>query len=223
MTQDTGPSQSLPRRFSALRKEYAQKSLSVEEMAPNPIVQCEQWIAEAAERGMIEPNAMALATVSAEGKPAVRTVLLKELNERGLIFFSNYESRKGREIAANPDVALLFVWPELERQIRIEGTVTRVTPGESDEYFSSRPRGAQLSAHASKQSAPIDRRETLEARMIELEAGFAGGAISRPASWGGYRVSPKYFEFWQGRLNRLHDRIVYVSTPQGWQLQRLQP
>ncbi len=223
MTKNTFPEEKKERRFSALRKEYAQKSLDIDEVDSDPLRQSERWIDEAAARGVVEPNAMVLATVSSAGAPSARAVLLKGLDERGLVFYSNAESRKGREIAANGSVALLFLWPELERQIRVEGTVEQVAAAESDRYFASRPRGAQLSAHVSQQSATVERRHVLEEKMVALEREFTGREIPRPAHWVGFRVVPKYFEFWQGRENRLHDRIVYSRDGAGWVLQRLQP
>lgn len=223
MTKNTVPEQVNERRFSALRKEYLQKSLDIDEVNRDPLRQSEFWIDEAAARGIVEPNAMVLATVSPGGTPAARAVLLKELDARGFVFYSNGESRKGRDIAANNSVALLFLWPELERQIRIEGTVERVTAAEADRYFASRPRGAQLSAHASKQSAVVESRGVLEKKMVAVEREFYGREIPRPIHWGGFRVVPTYFEFWQGRENRLHDRIAYSSEGGGWVLRRLQP
>ncbi|MFM1848328.1 MAG: hypothetical protein RL417_1802 [Pseudomonadota bacterium] len=210
-------------RFSALRKEYAQKSLCENEVAADPVEQCERWLGEAAQRGLTEPNAMVLATVSPEGQPSARTVLLKGLDQRGLVFFSNYTSRKGREIAGNSRVALLFLWAELERQIRVEGVAERLPESESDRYFAARPRGAQLSAHASEQSAPIADRGLLETRMSDLESRYGEGTIPRPQEWGGYLVVPASFEFWQGRRNRLHDRLVYTRGAGTWSISRIQP
>lgn len=223
MTKNTCTDAPHDRRFSALRREYAQKSLDVDDVALEPLQQCERWIEEAAARGIVEPNAMVLATVSSAGVPSARAVLLKELDKRGLVFFSNWESRKGREIAVNPSVALLFVWPELERQIRIEGRVELVASEEADRYFASRPRGAQLSAHVSQQSTVIESRRLLEQKMATIEGEFTGKVVHRPPHWVGFRVIPTYFEFWQGRENRLHDRIAYVPEGGGWVLKRLQP
>lgn len=223
MTKNTFPERSSERRFSALRKEYAQKTLDIDAVDLDPLRQCERWIDEAAAREIAEPNAMVLATVSSSGAPSVRAVLLKGLDDRGLVFFSNGESRKGREMSANPMVALLFLWSGLERQIRVEGTVEQVAEAEADRYFASRPRGAQLSAHVSQQSAEVESRTILEARMAQLEREFDGKEIPRPAYWRGFRVVPTYFEFWQGRENRLHDRIAYSRDGERWVRKRLQP
>jgi len=210
-------------RFSALRREYSLKTLDIADVDPDPVRQFSLWLDDAASRGIVEPNAMALATVSSDGKPSVRAVLLKGYDARGFVFFSNGASRKGREMAQNRAVALLFVWAELERQIRIEGRVESVSPAESDEYFRLRPRGAQLGAHASEQSAPIANRSALEERMRVVEARYTTEPIPRPESWGGFRVVPESYEFWQGRSNRLHDRIVFSRGDGGWELKRLQP
>jgi pyridoxamine 5'-phosphate oxidase len=210
-------------RFSALRREYSLKTLDITEIDPDPLRQFTTWLDDAASRGLVEPNAMILATVSSDGKPSARAVLLKGYDKQGFVFFSNGGSRKGREMAQNPAVALLFVWAELERQIRIEGRVEAVSSAESDEYFQLRPRGAQLGAHASDQSAPIANRAALEEQMRVVEARYPTGPIPRPESWGGFRVVPAMYEFWQGRSNRLHDRIVFSRVGGGWELTRLQP
>ena len=213
-------------RIAALRKEYTQEALDIGGVDPDPMAQFERWFREAAERGVVEPNAMVVSTVSSEGRPSARAVLLKEFGAEGFVFFTNSNSRKGREMAVNPWAALLFLWSELERQIRIEGRVERVDAALSDRYFASRPRGAQLSAHASTQSERVENRGVLEARMAELEKRFAGLEIPRPAYWGGFRVVPEVIEFWQGRPDRLHDRVVYTRSASDravWTIARLQP
>ncbi|HEY2365535.1 MAG TPA: pyridoxamine 5'-phosphate oxidase [Polyangiaceae bacterium] len=187
--------------------------------SPNPFEQFDLWFADAA--GLPEPNAMALATVT-DGQPSVRMVLLKERDARGFVFFTNYGSRKGRELTANPHAALLFFWPTLQRQIRIEGTVERVAREESAAYFRTRARGAQVGAWASLQSEIVSRRE-LDARVSEIEAEYEGREVPVPPFWGGFRVKPASFEFWQGRTHRLHDRLRYVPDGAAWRIERLAP
>jgi pyridoxamine 5'-phosphate oxidase len=166
---------------------------------------------------------MTLATVDAAGRPAARIVLMKGIDARGVVFHTNYDSRKGRDLAGNPRAALLFFWVELERQVRIDGTAERVSAEDSDAYFAARPRGSQISAWASPQSAPVADRAWLEARFAECEARFASGAVPRPPNWGGVRVVPDRFEFWQGRTSRLHDRLVWSRQGDGWTIGRLAP
>jgi len=181
------------------------------------------WYEEACRSGLAMPNAMALSTVAADGSPSSRMVLLSSFDPGGFVFHTNYESRKGREISGCPLAALLFWWEALNRQVRIEGTVERTPPGESDAYFSRRPRGSRLGAWASDQSRPLASREELEARFGKVEELYAEGPIPRPRHWGGYRVVPHVFEFWEGREDRLHDRLRFHRTPEGWESVRLYP
>ena len=210
--------------FADLRKEYMQRGLDEGDVDTNPFRQFAAWFDEARAASSIEPNAMALATVGADGRPSLRMVLLKGADERGFVFYTNYESRKGRELADTPWAALTFFWPEMERQIRIEGRVEPVSAEESDAYFHSRPVGSQLSASASRQSAVIAGREELEQRVAALSAQYQNQEIPRPETWGGFRVIPDAIEFWQGRANRLHDRLRYrLLASGGWQIERLSP
>ena len=205
-------------------KEHIERTLDERTVHPDPIVQFQQWYDEAIVVHPIHPDAMVLATSTSDGKPSVRTVLLKNADTRGFVFFTNYHSRKGKELAHNPNVELCFYWHSLERQVRIEGIVEKVSAGESDEYFRTRPRESQLGAHVSPQSDVVASREELERKMTALEKQFAGKEIPRPQHWGGYRVTPSRIEFWQGRQARLHDRILYSRTSDGsWKIQRLAP
>jgi pyridoxamine 5'-phosphate oxidase len=190
----------------------------------DPVRQFATWFTEAAAAGAPAPEAAALATATSEGAPSVRMVLVKKADERGFVFYSNYESRKGGELAANPRAALLFHWNELGRQVRVEGTVERTTPEESAAYVRSRTRGSQLSALASPQSRPVESRTALERRVAELRDRYADGELPVPATWGGFRLTPASFEFWQGRDDRLHDRLLYARQPDGgWRIERLAP
>jgi len=188
----------------------------------DPFVKFGDWLAQAGATEPNDPNAMILATAHA-GRPAARTVLLKAWDERGFVFYTNLESRKSSEIKHNPQVALLFYWKILHRQIRIEGAVTQVADAEADAYYATRPRGSRLGAWASAQSQPLDSRETFEARLAEAEARFPTDNIPRPAFWSGWRVTPDYFEFWQDMQYRLHDRLTYRRTDQGWETGKLYP
>jgi pyridoxamine 5'-phosphate oxidase len=206
-----------------LRKEYTRAGMHEADMDPDPIVQFRAWFENVIEADLHEPNAMILATATRDGRPSARTVLLKGYDERGFVFYTNYEGRKASDLEANPACALLFYWGELERQVRIEGRAVRLSGEESDAYFASRPRGSRLGAWASEQSQPVEDRSILEERVKALEAEYEGREIPRPPFWGGYRVEPDTIEFWQGRENRLHDRLVYGRIGGGWKMQRLQP
>jgi pyridoxamine 5'-phosphate oxidase len=205
-----------------LRIDYAKHGLSQAEAGDDPLELFRRWFADAEAAGQHEPNAMTLATATADGKPSARIVLLKIADERGLAFFTNYLSRKGRELANNPAAALVFYWPACERQVRVEGTVELVSEAESDEYFASRPVNSRLGAWASEQSGVIESREELERRHRELTDRF-GEQVPRPPHWGGYRVVPAEWEFWQGRPSRLHDRIRFRKADGRWVRERLSP
>jgi pyridoxamine 5'-phosphate oxidase len=209
--------------ISDLRKEYTLKGLDAVDVAENPIVQFRRWFDAALAAAIPEPNAMHVSTVTSEGRPDGRIVLLKEVTDAGFVFYTNYESRKGQELAAHPFAALTFFYQPLEQQIRIEGRVEKVSPDESTTYFHSRPRGSQIGAWVSNQSQLIVSRGVLETRQQDLEAKFADQEIPRPAHWGGYRVVPDTIEFWQGRPSRLHDRIRYRKENDNWTIERLAP
>jgi pyridoxamine 5'-phosphate oxidase len=210
--------------IAEIRKEYSRATLDQTEVNKNPIVQFEKWFDEAITSKALEPNAMTLSTITEVGKPSARIVLLKGVESNRFLFYTNYQSQKGKELDANPACALTFFWPELERQVRIEGVCTRVDEATSDTYFKSRPRGSQLGAWASPQSTLIKNRELLEARVKELEKRFEGKEmLPKPKQWGGYAVEPLEIEFWQGRQSRLHDRIVYYKTDGNWTIHRLAP
>jgi pyridoxamine 5'-phosphate oxidase len=208
---------------AGLRKDYGQASLNEDEVLDDPMLQFTRWFEQALKAEVNEPNAMNVATVGADGRPSSRIVLVKQFDERGFTWYTNYDSRKAQELRANPYAALLFFWSELERQVRIEGRVETTSAEESDKYFHSRPLKSRLSAIASQQSAPIDNRAALE-RNYEAVAATAGDAPARPSNWGGFRLVPERIEFWQGRRSRFHDRIVYERQEDGsWARQRLQP
>lgn len=206
-----------------LRRDYRARQLSESEVAADPIAQFRRWFDEALRAELLEVNAMTLATASPDGRPAARIVLLKGLDDGGFVFFTNYGSAKATDLEANPQACLVCFWAELERQVRITGTVARVDASESDAYFASRPRESQLGALASPQSQVIASRATLESRLSEVAAQHTEHEIARPAHWGGYRVSPSIVEFWQGRPNRLHDRLRYRRVDGAWIVERLAP
>lgn len=203
--------------------EYRLQCLDEGELAPDPISQFGVWFDQAVQAHIPEPNAMALATTGADGHPSVRMVLLKGFDAQGFFFFSNYESRKGRELAENPWAALAFYWHHMERQVRVEGVVERLSAEESDRYFQSRPLGSRLGAWASQQSQVISGRDVLDQRLEQFTHEFAEGEVPRPPCWGGYQVRPHMVEFWQGRSNRLHDRLRYRCYGHGWLIERLAP
>lgn len=205
-----------------LRQEYLRESLDEKDVAHDPLKQFARWFDEAVKAQVPMVNAMTLATVSAAGLPSARIVLLKGADQRGFVFYTNYDSRKGRELAANPAASLLFYWIDLEREVRIGGRAEKVPAQESDEYFASRPLGSRHAAIASPQSETVRNRGVLEARFAE-DAQRLGDNPQRPPNWGGYRVVPDAIEFWQGRANRLHDRVLYTREAGGWKIERLAP
>ena len=207
-----------------IRRDYSLKTLNETEVSDDPFQQFSDWWQQAIESKIDEVNAMTLATASLEGVPSARIVLLKGYDKSGFVFYTNYDSAKGQELAENPRASLLFFWKELERQVRITGLVEKVSAAENDEYFLSRPTGSQIGAWASPQSHVIENRNWLENKVKELEAKFSSEQLTRPAHWGGYRVKPVIVEFWQGRSSRLHDRIQYtLQENNSWKIERLAP
>jgi pyridoxamine 5'-phosphate oxidase len=210
--------------IASIRKEYSKASLDVNSVSPDPILQFYQWFNEAVTAEVPEPNAMALATVNEQGRPSSRIILLKGVENNKFVFYTNYQSQKGKELDGNPACALTFFWPHLERQVRIEGIVSRIDERRSTEYFQSRPRSSQIGAWASPQSSVIQNRALLDERTSQLEAKFLGvDKLPKPNQWGGYEVDPFMIEFWQGRPSRLHDRILYSKTDDVWKINRLAP
>lgn len=206
-----------------MRREYEAGELTEREMASDPLEMFGRWLQEAVDAGVTEPNAMTLATATAEGRPSARVVLLKEVNSEGFVFFTNYLSRKGRELLVNPHAALVFDWHEMERQVRIEGGVERLPAVASDAYFDARPENAKIGAWTSPQSKIVKDRSELDALLQAAEERFAQEEIHRPDHWGGFLIRPTVVEFWQGRPNRLHDRIACYKTEEGWSMHRLAP
>lgn len=220
---DTGNMDKSPHDLAQMRKSYEQAALDERHALPTPIEQFHHWFDEAVKARVLEPNAMTLATVGTDARPSTRVLLLKGADADGLVWFTNYQSRKGQDLAANPFAAMQFFWGELERVVRIEGRVERVSEAESDAYYRSRPLGSRLGAWVSPQSQVLDSRDALEAAWAEQQARL-GDDPPRPPQWGGYRLVPDRWEFWQGRPSRLHDRLVYLQQPDGgWLLQRLAP
>lgn len=197
--------------------------LASDDFPTEPLALFEQWFKAARVSDIIEPTGATLATANSEGSPSARTVLVKSFDESGFYFYTNYASRKGKELSQNPQAALLFWWDQLERQVRIEGDIVQVTSAQSDRYFSSRPRGSQIGAHASPQSQPIISRTDLEQAVVETQAKYTHAEVPRPQNWGGYCLKPKHMEFWQGRTSRLHDRLAYSLKNNAWQIERLAP
>jgi len=207
-----------------LRNDFALKTLDKSELVDNPIDQFEKWLQEAVDAEVHEPIACCLSTVSKYGQPSSRIVYIRNITDKGFVLFTNYNSKKGKDIEANPKVCLNFFWPELERQIRIEGIIEKVEDVISDEYFNDRPRSSQIGAWSSNQSEAIPNREALDLAIAEVEKRFDGKTVTRPSHWGGYIVVPNLIEFWQGRKSRLHDRLVYLQTEQNnWIIERLNP
>ncbi|EFQ82548.1 pyridoxamine 5'-phosphate oxidase [Aeromicrobium marinum DSM 15272] len=209
--------------LAGMRTDYPRDGLTEDEAGDDPIALFRRWIDDAAAADLPEPNAMALATATTDGRPSVRTVLLKGLDERGPVFYTHYDSRKGHEIDTNPRVAATMLWHPMHRQVRIEGRAHRVDPAESDAYFAGRPRASQLGACASEQSRAIEDRAALEERLAWVATAAGDDPVRRPDNWGGFRITVDSVEFWHGRSGRLHDRLLYVRTDEGWSRTRLQP
>jgi len=211
------------KHLAGIRRDYSHSELSEDSVSADPFAQFDRWMNDALNAELIEPTAMTLSTVGDDKRPSSRVVLLKGFDAGGFVFFTNYESQKGTQLAANPHAALHFFWPELERQINIRGAVARTSRQESEEYFRSRPFESRIGAAASKQSSTIESRDDLENRVAELREKYADGNVPLPTFWGGFRLKPDHFEFWQGRRNRLHDRICYDLIGDGWTISRLSP
>ncbi|MFY8022432.1 MAG: pyridoxamine 5'-phosphate oxidase [Bacteroidia bacterium] len=210
-------------QIASIRKDYTLKEFNEKDVLSDPFEQFKLWMHEAIQAEVNEPNAMTLATSNFDGRPAARIVLLKGINQEGLVFFTNYDSDKGKQMRSNPYAALVFFWPELQRQIRVEGSIKKVSENESDDYFFSRPIDSQIGAHASPQSQPIEGRHVIENKLEELKKLFSETPIIRPKHWGGYVLVPNMFEFWQGRASRLHDRFKFHLDENIWKSNRLAP
>lgn len=206
-----------------LRQEYRAAELAESDVDKNPFTQFGKWFKEALDALLYEPNVMTLATADLTGKPSARILLLKGFDENGFVFFTNYSSKKGKEMEENPQASMVFFWPELERQVRIDGLITKVAEQVSEDYFHSRPKGSQIGAAASPQSTIIPNRELLQNRVNELTATYTDQEVPKPAHWGGYLLEPTHIEFWQGRPSRLHDRITYTNVNGAWAINRLAP
>ena len=213
----------IPVDLANLRRDYRTRPLARSDLAADPVIQFQQWFAEALDASVLDPNAMSVATVGDDGQPSLRTVLLKHFDAQGFVFYTNHDSRKAREMAGNPRVALLLYWAEISRQVRITGRAARVPAAESLRYFLSRPRDSQIGAWVSEQSRVIEGRQLLEAKFAEIKGRFAAGEVPLPSFWGGYRVEADTVEFWQARENRLHDRFLYSRGGAGWTIERLAP
>ena len=214
---------SAPLDVAALRREYASLGLSEQDAGSDPFELFRSWLQAALAVGIPEPNAMVLSTADRDGAPSSRTVLLKGVDDRGFVFFTNYRSRKGRELEANPSAALVFPWIAIGRQVTVRGTATTLTDQESDTYFATRPRGSQLAAWASQQSEALTSRDELDGAMADTTQHYGDGPVPRPPHWGGFRLAPAVIEFWQGRSDRLHDRLAFTRGEYGWSVQRLWP
>lgn len=210
-------------KYIKLRNEYSLGSLNIENLSKDPLIQFKNWFEDALKFKVIEPNAMTLSTVGKDCKPSARTVLLKAIDDKGFVFFTNYNSRKASQIKENHNAALTFLWPEIQRQLNIEGVIEKISEEESDEYFISRPKYSQIGAIVSPQSFVIESRKVLEEKFKEFKNTYSDIEIKRPQHWGGFRLIPQRIEFWQGRENRLHDRILYEKSGNSWKLCRLAP
>ncbi|MFW5644855.1 MAG: pyridoxamine 5'-phosphate oxidase [Bacteroidota bacterium] len=213
----------MKKELEKLKKDYQNRSIYKKNLPDDPIALMKLWMNEALENDLFEPNAMAIATVNDNRRTSLRIVLLKDFNSEGLVFYTNYNSRKAKDLEDNPFISALFFWPVFERQIRVEGFVEKTKTEESDTYFSGRPRASQIGAWASPQSEKIDSRDELDQKYLEIEQKYQGKPIPRPPYWGGYRIKPAYFEFWQGRPGRMNDRIIFMKEGKRWRKERLAP